>query len=103
MPIKIYECKCGEFTLNKGLCSPCQYIKDEEKNKVSDFWFKKLGKMISDEDYELNERFATKLLDLGFINITKMGYTIGKALYHSSYYIVTESGKEAYNKWKEGK
>ena len=69
---------------------------------ISDFWFKKLGKMISDPDYDLNERFAPRLLDWGFIDIVKMGYQVGKFLCHSTYYIVTESGKEAYNQWKEG-
>ncbi len=70
---------------------------------VSDFWFKKLGKMINDEDYDLNERFAPRLLDWGFIeNIRSYNMSFGCHIDYS-YYIVTESGKEAYNQWIKGK
>ncbi len=68
---------------------------------ISDFWFKKLGKMINKPDYDLNERFASRLLDWGFIKFERKTSLSGK--FHlcvsCSYYTVTESGKEAYNKW----
>ncbi len=82
------------------------FLIDNYKGKqmlISDFYFKKLGKMINDEDYDLNERFAPRLLDWGFIKEVKYGaYTMGYRL-SCSCYKVTNLGKEAYNQWIKGK
>lgn len=66
----------------------------------SDFWFKKLGKMINDPYYNLNVRWSSRLLDWGFIEL-KREYTSHMGIhFHCSYYHVTESGKKAYEEWK---
>ncbi len=67
---------------------------------ISDFFFKKLGKMIGDEYYDLNERFAPRLLDAGFITLERESGYSGAYHISSSFYVVTEKGKEAYNEWK---
>lgn len=69
--------------------------------KISDFWFKKLGKMLADSDYDLNERYAPRLLDWGFIKLTKWGMRQGVFHMDYSFYQVTDKGKKAYREWKE--
>jgi hypothetical protein len=69
---------------------------------TSDFWFKKLGKMINDPDYDLNERYAPRLLDWGFIELERWSDHCMKGISLSySIYIVTELGKKAYEEWKK--
>lgn len=69
--------------------------------KISDFWFKKLGKMLADSDYDLNERYAPRLLSWGFITLWRSSGS--KDSYHisCSFYVVTSKGKKAYREWKE--
>jgi len=70
---------------------------------VSDFYYKKLGKMIDNPDYELSERFAPKLLDAGFIFLDKWAEnTIGFHMDYS-FYTTTDKGKEAYEQWNNEK
>ncbi len=70
---------------------------------MTDFYFKKLGKMLNDPDYNINERFAPKLLDLGFIKEIKYNMHTMGFLLSCSTYLVTKIGKRAYNDWKNGK
>lgn len=67
---------------------------------LSDFYFKRLGKMIEDPSYDLSARYALKLLDEGFIDFEKKCIiTYG---YHMcfSFYFPTQKGKNAYQEWK---
>lgn len=68
---------------------------------LSDFYFKKLGKMIDDKDYDLNERYVPRLLDLGYIKL-KRGFFGPVQGFHLdySYYDITELGKTVYEEWK---
>lgn len=70
---------------------------------LSDFFFKKMGKMISDQCYDLNERYAPRLLDLGFIKLIKWTEHIHHSLISCSCYTVTTKGKKAYREWKNSK
>lgn len=66
---------------------------------LSDFYMKKLGKMIDDPDYDLNERWAPTLLDAEFIFLDKWGEnSIGFHMDYS-FYTPTDKGKQAYFEW----
>lgn len=67
---------------------------------LSDFYFKKLGKMIHDPDYDLNEKFAPRLLDLGCIKSLRYSAKMGGAILSFSEYVITDKGKYAYEEWK---
>jgi hypothetical protein len=71
-----------------------------KKAELSDFFFKKLGKMINDKSYDLNPRFAQKLVDAEYITYKicwdKSGQLTASYLTHH----VTDKGKRAYKKWK---
>lgn len=59
-----------------------------------------MGKMISDQCYDLNERYAPRLLDLGFIKLTRWAEHVHHSLISCSCYTVTTKGKKAYTEWK---
>jgi hypothetical protein len=71
---------------------------------ISDFYFKKLGKMIDSDrgegSYELNEKFSPKLLDLGYIKLNRWSEILGKYTCLCSSFVVTELGKKSYDEWK---
>jgi hypothetical protein len=67
----------------------------------SDFWFNKLGKMINDPDYDLNERFAPRLLNWGYIEFEKDYQSIRGFHITCSYFLVTDKGKKAYFEWEQ--
>ncbi len=66
----------------------------------SDFYFKKLGKMIDDPDYDLNERYAPRLLDFGYIKLLRYSAKMGCAILSFFEYVITDKGKQAYEDWK---
>lgn len=68
---------------------------------LSDFYFKKLGKLIEDPDYDLNEKYAPKLLDAGFIKLVGFRKLFLEFKLFFEIYIPTKKGKEAYKEWKE--
>lgn len=75
---------------------------------ISIFWLKKLQKMIKSEDegisYDLNERFAPTMLDLGLIELRKWSENHGQFLCCCSSYVVTDQGRKLYQQWiNEGK
>ena len=71
---------------------------------ISDFWFKKIGKMIESEDdhgfYEINQRFAPSLLDLGLIEERRWSQNCMGYICTCSAYFVTKKGRKAYKEWK---
>lgn len=69
--------------------------------KISDFYYKKLGKMINDPNYDLNVKFSNRLLDLGFITLER-GFSWHMSItLHYSYFKVTDLGKQVYEEWKK--
>ena len=72
---------------------------------ISDFLFKKLGRLIHSEesngDYEIHERFADRLLDAGYIEYLQWNEPLAWGHMHCVRMISTEKGREAYLKWKE--
>ena len=72
---------------------------------LSDFWYKKIGKMIDSEDrhgfYQLNERFIPKLQVLGFIEEKRMIQKFPSGFIGTySDFFVTDLGRKAYKEWK---
>lgn len=76
-------------------------IKLQIKEQLTDFYFKRLEKMINDPGYDLNERFAPRLLDLGFIFLDEWSEYFNGAYLRYSFYTVTDQGKKAYGGWKK--
>lgn len=74
------------------------------KLSVSDYWFKKIGKMIDSEDngssYEINDRYVPKLLDLRFIVEKKWTQVCMGAICSFSSFFVTHRGRKYYKEWK---
>jgi len=74
---------------------------------ISDFLFKKLGRLIhseeSDGDYEIHERFADRLLDAGYIEYLQWNEPLAWGHMHCVKMISTEKGREAYLKWQQKK
>lgn len=69
---------------------------------LSDFYFKKLGKMLNDPYYEIAERYVPKLLDADFIQEKKWTeHTLG-VICSCSCYVVTTKGEKAYGEWQPG-
>jgi hypothetical protein len=74
------------------------------KPKV-DAMMKRLGKMIDSESeldlhYELPERFAPSLLDLGYIEFKSWPMYIPGGFCDCSSYFLTEKGRYAYFEWR---
>jgi hypothetical protein len=73
---------------------------------LSDFWFKKIGKMIDSEDndgnYDLSETYEPMLMDeLGYIDFKRFGMNSPPIKLNYSLYVVTEAGRKAYKEWKD--
>lgn len=66
---------------------------------------KRLGKLIESVDggkyYNLPERFAPNLLDLGYIEIHKECVRFSIGIYSTSEYRPTELGRNKYFEWLE--
>ncbi len=60
---------------------------------------RRLGRMITDDDYDLPERFAPELLDLGYIELVKGCMPLSHAIASISYYYPTQEGKDAFYAW----
>ena len=69
--------------------------------KISDFYYKKLRKMIADPNYDLNEKYAPRLLDMGFIELKNFYQSVRGFHVDCSYFTITELGKKAYKEWDE--
>jgi hypothetical protein len=64
---------------------------------------KRLGQIINDKYYDLPERFAPPMLDLGYIFTEKQGRSVGGVCGYFSFYQATDKGKYAYKEWLESK
>ncbi len=62
-----------------------------------DFMMKRLGQIINDKYYDLPQRYAPPMLELGYI------FMIGRTVGCFSFYQATDKGKQAYKEWLESK
>lgn len=78
--------------------------KNTHKDNISDFWLKKIGKMIESEDtngfYKINDRFTPTMLDMDLIEIRNWCELHGDYRCIFSAYFVTKKGREIYKEWK---
>ena len=68
-----------------------------------EFMMKRLGQIITDKYYDLPERFAPPMLDLGYIFLEKSNSKVGRSVCCFSFYQATDKGKKAYQEWLESK
>ncbi len=68
-----------------------------------EFMMKRLGQIINDKYYDLPERFAPPMLELGYIFIEKAHEITRKSVCCFSFYQATDKGKKAYKEWLESK
>lgn len=71
---------------------------------TSIFWFKKIEKMIESEEggphYDLNEKFAPTLQNLGFIEQKRWSENRAGFICSFSDFFVTDLGRKSYKEWK---
>ena len=80
-------------------------VQSMTKSKI-ECLMKRLGKMINSEletsiDYDLPERFAPTLLDLGYIEFKCWPQRIPGGFVDCSAYFVTEKGRDSYFEWRD--
>jgi hypothetical protein len=63
------------------------------------FMMKRLGNLINDEYYDLPERYAPSMLDMGYVEFLRKGYRCFGVCYDMSYYEITDKGRKAYKEW----
>jgi hypothetical protein len=67
--------------------------------KLTDFYYRRLGRMLEDPNYEIGVRYIPKLLDSGFIKEIKWTATGEGFHLDCSCYGLTEKGIKAYKEW----
>jgi hypothetical protein len=63
---------------------------------------KRLGRMISDKYYDLPERYAPPLLDLGYVEYIRECQIISMGIATISFYQITPLGIQAHKEWING-
>jgi S-adenosylmethionine/arginine decarboxylase-like enzyme len=66
---------------------------------MSKAMMKRLGKMIYDKYYDLPERYAPELLDLGYVEYIRECQIISLGITTMSFYQITPLGIQAYKEW----
>lgn len=68
-----------------------------------DFMMRRLGNILNDDYYDLPEKYAPPIQDMGYIEFVRECRRCFGGNLSTSHYKVTDAGKKAYQEWLESR